>query len=169
MVETTKNTFISTTWGTKIAKPIQPTVAAKLISKAKRPLLIVGSEVLEDEVLKRAIQIAKAGVPVAATGSSIKGFVDEDVDAKYVNIHLLGAYLGDANWKGLDGQGSYDLIVVLAHKKYYINQVLSGLRNFTNLKTISIDRHYIQNASMSFGNLSKDVHLEALDELIENL
>lgn len=170
MVDTTKNTKMYTTWGTKIAKPTQPKIAAKLISKAKRPLLVVASEVLNEEILKRTITIAKkGGVPIAATGSAIKGFIDEDVDAKYVSIHSLGAYLGDTNWTGLDGKGHYDLIIVLAHKKYYINQVLSGLKNFTDLKTLSIDKHYLQNASMSFGNLSTELHLEALDELIENL
>lgn len=169
MVTTTKNTRVYTTWGTKIAKPIQSKVAAKLISKAKRPLLVVGSEVLDDEVLRRAISIARSGVPVAATGHSIKGFVDEGVDARYINIHSLAGYLGDQNWTGMDGKGQYDFIIMLAHKKYYIEQILSGLKNFTDLTTISIDKHYLQNATMSFGNLSDEAHLEALDELIENL
>ena len=170
MVDTTKNLKMYTTYGTTSSKPTQPKIAAKLISKAKRPLLVVASEVLDEEILKRAITIAKkSGLQVAATGSAIKGFIDEDVNAKYVNIHSLGAYLGDTNWTGLDGEGHYDLIIVLAHKKYYINQVLSGLKNFTDLKTLSIDKHYLQNATMSFGNLSAELHLEALDELIENL
>jgi acetyl-CoA decarbonylase/synthase complex subunit epsilon len=169
MVDTTKNTRIYTTWGTKTAKPVQPKIAAKLITKAKRPLLVVGSSVLDEEILSRAVSIAKTGVPVAATGHSIKGFVDKGVDAKYINVHSLGGFLGDENWPGLDGKGQYDTIIVLAHKKYYINQVLSGLKNFTKLTTISIDKHYLQNATMSFGNLSDENHLEALDELIENL
>lgn len=169
MVDTIKNTRIYTTWGTKTAKPIQPKTAANFITKAKRPLLVVGSAVLDEEILSRAVSIAKTGVPVAATGHSIKGFVDKGVDARYINVHSLGGYLGDDNWPGLDGKGQYDTIIVLAHKKYYINQVLSGLKNFTNLITISIDKHYLQNATMSFGNLSEEAHLEALDELIENL
>ncbi|MCL7410682.1 MAG: CO dehydrogenase/acetyl-CoA synthase complex subunit epsilon [Methanosarcinaceae archaeon] len=170
MVDTTKNLKMYTTHGTKSAKPVQPNIAAKLISKAKRPLLVVASDVLDEEILKRAISIAKKSkVPVAATGNAIKRFVNEDVNAKYINIHSLGAYLGDTKWTGLDGEGHYDLIIVLAHKKYYINQVLSGLKNFTDLKTLSIDKHYLQNATMSFGNLSAELHLEALDELIENL
>jgi len=169
MVDTTRNTRIYTTWGTKTAKPVQPKTAAKLISKAKRPLLVVGSEVLDGEILRRAISIAKTGIPVAATGHSIKGFVEHDVDAKYVNIHSLGGYLSDQHWTGLDGKGQYDVVIVLAHKKYYINQVLSGLKNFTDIKTISIDKNYLQNATMSFGNLRDEVHLGALDELIENL
>ncbi|MCD4703487.1 MAG: CO dehydrogenase/acetyl-CoA synthase complex subunit epsilon [Methanosarcinaceae archaeon] len=169
MVDVTKNLKVYTTYGPKSAKAIQPNVAAKMMSKAKRPLLVVGAPVLDNGLLERAIKIAKTGIPVAATGHSMTGFVGKDVDASYINIHSLGTFIGDPNWKGLDGDGQYDLIIVLAHKKYYINQVLSGIKNFTSLRTLSIDRHYLQNASMSFGNLTPEVHLEALDELIENL
>ncbi|HJH32156.1 MAG TPA: CO dehydrogenase/acetyl-CoA synthase complex subunit epsilon [Methanosarcinaceae archaeon] len=170
MVDTTRNIKMYTTYGTKSAKPVQPKIAAKMISKAKRPLFVVSSIVLDEDLLKRAIPIAnKTGMQIAATGTSIKGFLNEDVKAKYINIHALAAYLGDTGWNGLDGEGHYDLIIVLAHKKYYINQVLSGLKNFTDLTTLSIDRHYLQNASMSFGNLKPETHLEALDELIDNL
>lgn len=170
MVDTTKNTMIYTTWGRKTAKPVNPGVAAKMISKAKRPLLIVGAEILKDEKLtQKAIGIGKKGVPVAATGHSITAFHGKDVSAKYFNIHALAHYLGDKNWKGLDGQGSYDMIVFLGHKKYYLDQVLSGFKNFSDIKTIAIERHFMQNATLSFGNLKPEVHLEALDEFIENL
>lgn len=170
MADVTKNLKVYTTYGPKNAKPAQPAVVAKMIAKAKRPLLVVGAEILKDEKLAKAIEIAKKGIPVAATGHTMKGLKGEDgVDAKYINIHFLGAYLCDPNWQGLDGKGPYDLILFLGHKKYYINQVLSGLKNFSGLKTIAIERHFIQNASMSFGNIKPEVHLEALDELIENL
>ncbi|SES84376.1 acetyl-CoA decarbonylase/synthase epsilon subunit [Methanococcoides vulcani] len=171
MVDVIKNTQMHCTYGCKTSKAVQPNVAGKLISKAKRPLFVVGSQILKDEeLLKRAIEIAKkADIPVAATGHSMKGFVDADVDAKYINIHALATYLCDPNWTGLDGKGQYDTIITLGHYKYYINQVYSGLKNFSNLKTISIDRQYLQNATMSFGNITPEVLLEALDELIENL
>ncbi len=170
MADVTKNLKVYTTYGTKSARPIQPSVVAKMISKAKRPLLVVGSEILKDEKLAKAIDIAKKGIPVAATGHTIKDLKDEEgVDAKYINIHFLGTYLCDPNWQGLDGKGSYDLILFLGHKKYYVNQVLSGLKNFSSLRTIAIERHFIQNATMSFGNIKPEIHLEALDELIADL
>ncbi|MDW7731308.1 MAG: CO dehydrogenase/acetyl-CoA synthase complex subunit epsilon [Methanolobus sp.] len=170
MVDTTKNTQIYTTWGRKTAKPVIPPVAGKMISKAKRPLLVVGSEIVGDEALtERTIAIAKKGVPVAATGHSITAFNGHDIGAKYINVHALAHYLGDEKWGGLDGQGPYDTIIFLGHKKYYLDQVLSGLKNFTDLKTITIERHFMQNATLSFGNLRPEVHIEALDELIENL
>ena len=170
MVDTTKNTKLFTTYGVTTAKATTPEVAAKLISKAKKPLLVVGTKILDPELLDRAVKIAqKANIPIAATGSSMPGFVDKDVDAKYINLHQLGFYVTDSNWPGLDGNGTYDTLIVLGHIKYYINQVLSAAKNFSNLKTIAIERGYIQNSTMSFGNLSKADHIAALDELINAL
>ncbi len=167
MVDTTKNTKLFTSYGVKTSKAITTEVAGKLISKAKRPLLVVGTLSLNPEVLDRAIQIAKAkNIQIAATGSSMPGFVGKDVNAKYINAHALGFYLTDPNWPGLDGNGTYDTIIFLGFKKYYINQVLSAVKNFSDVKSISISKDYVQNATMSFGNLSKEDHIAALDEVI---
>ena len=170
MVDTTKNTKLFTTYCVKTSKAITTEVAAKLISKAKNPLLVVGTGVLDPDILDRAVKIAKAkNIPIAATGTSMPGFVNKDVQAKYINLHQLGFYLTDHNWPGLYGSGTYDTIILLGHKKYYINQVLSATKNFSNVKAISIDKHYIQNATMSFGNLSREDHIAALDEIIDLL
>ena len=170
MVDTTKNTKLFTTYGVKTSRAITTEVAGKLISKAKRPLLVVGTGVLSPEMLNRAIKIAKAkNIPIAATGSSMPGFVGKDVNAKYINAHALGFYLTDPNWPGLDGNGNYDTIIILGFKKYYINQVLSAVKNFSDVKSISIGKDYVQNATMSFGNLSKEDHIAALDEVINLL
>ncbi len=167
MVDTTKNTKVFTSYGVTTSRTVTPAVAAKMIAKAKRPLLVVGTAAAEPGLLERIISISRAAnIPVAATGSSMPAFVGKDVDARYINLHALGFYLPDPKWPGLDGNGSYDILIVLAHKKYYINQVLSGLKNFSSIKTIAIDSNYIQNASVSFGNLGKKEHLVALDELI---
>jgi acetyl-CoA decarbonylase/synthase complex subunit epsilon len=47
--------------------------------------------------------------------------------------------------------------------------VLSATKNFSDVKAISIDKNYIQNATMSFGNLSREDHIAALDEIIDLL
>jgi acetyl-CoA decarbonylase/synthase complex subunit epsilon len=170
MVDTTKNTKLFTTYGVKTSRAISTEVAAKLISKAKRPLLVVGTLALNAEVLDRAVKISKAkNIPIAATGSSMHALVGKDVNAKYINVHQLGFYLTDPNWPGLDGNGNYDTIIFLGFKKYYINQVLSAVKNFSDVKSISIGKDYVQNATMSFGNLSKEDHIAALDEIIDLL
>jgi acetyl-CoA decarbonylase/synthase complex subunit epsilon len=170
MVDTTKNTKLFTTYGVKTSRAISTEVAAKLISKAKRPLLVVGTLALNAEVLDRAVKISKAkNIPIAATGSSMHALVGKDVNAKYINVHQLGFYLTDPNWPGLDGNGNYDTIIFLGFKKYYINQVLSAVKNFSDVKSISIGKDYVQNATMSFGNLSREDHIAALDEIIDLL
>ena len=91
MVDTTKNTKLFTTYGVTTAKATTPEIAAKLISKAKRPLIVVGTKILDPELLARVVKIAqKTNIPIAATGSSMPGFVDKDVNAKYINLHQLG-------------------------------------------------------------------------------
>ena len=101
MADVSKNLKVYTTYGPKSAKGTKPAIVAKMIEKAKRPLFVVGSDVLEEKLLARAQAIAKKGIPVAATGHSIKGFIDEEgVDAKYINIHSLGTFLCDPKWGG---------------------------------------------------------------------
>ena len=169
MVDTTKNTRMYTTFGVKSAVPLKPIVAAKMIMKANRPLLVVGAGVLGEELLQKALSLGRKGLPIAATGDSLRGFVQADVKASYVNLHSLAQFMADPDWKGFDGAGNYDLAIFLAHKKYYLNQVLSGFKNFIPIRTLAIDRYYFQNATMSFGNLDHETHLQALDEIIENM
>ncbi|AKB29760.1 CO dehydrogenase/acetyl-CoA synthase subunit epsilon, CO dehydrogenase subcomplex [Methanosarcina siciliae T4/M] len=170
MVDTAKNTKLFTSYGVGTSRTVTPEMASKLISKAKRPLLMVGTLTLDPELIDRVVKISKtANIPIAATGSSLASLADKDVDATYINAHMLGFYLTDPKWPGLDGNGNYDTVIVLGFKKFYINQVLSAAKNFSNLKSIAIERGYIQNATMSFGNLSKADHYAALDELIDFL
>ncbi len=155
--------------GPKMARAVMPAVPGKMLARAKRPLLIVGSEVHEKDVLARAIAIGKAGVQIAAVGNAYTSLGDKGLDVHYINMHALASYVCDPGWKGLDGKGNYDLIVFFGITYYYASQAISALKNFSNIKVISIDRYYHPNADMSFGNLKDDVFLAALDEIIKEL
>jgi acetyl-CoA decarbonylase/synthase complex subunit epsilon len=155
--------------GPRSAKAVMPAVSGKMIARAKRPLLIVGSEVHEKDVLARAVAIGQTGVPVAAIGRAYAFLADKGLDVHYMNLHALASYLCDPAWKGLDGKGGYDLVAFFGIKYYYASQAMSALKNFSNIKVISIDRYYHPNADMSFGNLRDDVFLSALDEVIAQL
>ncbi len=155
--------------GPKMARAVMPAVPGKMLVKAKRPLLIVGSEIDDGDVLARVVTLGKAGIQIASVGDSYKYLADKGLDAHYVNMHALASYLCDPNWKGLDGKGNYDLVVFFGITYYYASQAISALKNFSNIKVISIDRYYHPNADMSFGNLKDDVFLEALDEVIEQI
>lgn len=155
--------------GPKMARATMPAVSGKMIAKAKRPLLIVGSQVHEPEVLARAVAMGKGGIQIAAVGNAYKSLGDKGLDVHYMNMHALASYLCDPNWRGLDGKGNYDLVVFFGITYYYASQAISALKNFSKTRVISIDKYYHPNADMSFGNLKKDVFIEALDMVIAEL
>lgn len=155
--------------GPKTARAVMPAVSGKMLAKAKRPLLIVGSQVHDEEVLARAVAIGKTGVQIAAVGNAYTSIGDKGLDVHYANMHALASYLCDPEWKGLDGKGNYDLVAFFGITYYYASQAISALKNFSGTKVMSIDRYYHPNADMSFGNLKKDVFIAALDEVIAEL
>lgn len=155
--------------GPKMARAVMPAVPGKMLAKAKRPLLIVGSEIDDEAVLARVVTLGKAGVQIASVGDSYTYLADKGLDAHYVNMHALASYLCDPEWPGLDGKGGYDLVVFFGITYYYASQAISALKNFSNIKVISIDKYYHPNADMSFGNLKQDVFIAALDEVIAQL
>lgn len=155
--------------GPKMARAVMPSVSGKMLAKAKRPLLIVGSQVRDDEVLSRAIAMGKQGLQIAAVGNAYAALGNKGLDVHYANLHALASYLCDPNWKGFDGRGNYDLVVFFGITYYYASQAISALKNFSKIRIISMDKYYHPNADMSFGNLKKDVFIAALDEVIAEL
>ena len=171
-VDTTKNAIPfdrGNIPGPKMARPTKADVAGKLISKAKRPLLIVGTAAGEEGLIEIVKIMAEKGIPVAATGSSMENLAKEGIEATYVNLHALVSYLKDPNWKGFDGNGGYDTAIFLGHTYYHASQLMSTLKNFTNINVISIDRYYHPNAKQSFGNLKKEDHVKALQEVVAQI
>lgn len=155
--------------GPKTARPVKADVAGRLIAKAKRPLLITGSAAGDDGVLEIVTILAGKGIPVAATGSSMERLTKHGIKATYVNLQALVSYMKDPNWKGFDGNGGYDTAIFLGHTYYYASQLISTLKNFTSINVISIDRYYHPNARQSFGNLTKEDHIKALQEVAAQL
>jgi acetyl-CoA decarbonylase/synthase complex subunit epsilon len=171
-VDTTKNAIPfdkANIPGPKMARPVKAELAGKLIAKAQRPLLIVGTAASEAGMLEIVRAMAEKGIQVAATGSSMGKLVEENIKATYVNLHALVSYLKDPEWMGLDGSGNYDTVIFLGHTYYHASQLMSTLKNFTTIKIISIDRHYHPNAHHSFGNLPEEKHVKALQIVVSQL
>ncbi len=147
---------------------------AMMIKKAKRPLLIVGPDIT-DEIFQRILKFAEKGITIAATGNAIKRFIDAGYkgnNVKYAVLHELTQFLLDPEWKGFDGKGNYDLVVMIGTIYYHGSQMFAALKNFApHIRAISIDRYYHPNADMSFGNLWKkeEQHLKLLDEILAEL
>lgn len=164
--------------GPEMGEVVSPEVIGSYISNAERPLLVVGSEILRDKFfIEIAIEIGKKGIPIAATGHSIRGFVDTEYadNVTYYNLHDLTNCLRDPNWKGLDGTGNYDFVIFFGILYYYASQMLSCIKNFATdplIRAVSIDRYYHPNARMSFSNFTPRMEEEykaMLNRLVKSI
>jgi acetyl-CoA decarbonylase/synthase complex subunit epsilon len=175
MVDTTKNPIpfeMAQIPGPEMAKTYATKVMGAIIKKSKRPLLVVGAELFEDPVMfEKAIELGKAGMPIAATAHSIKGFIERGYTQNIyqIGLHPLTNYLRFPDWKGLDGKGQYDAVIFMGIFYKFANAMFATLKNFNrDIKRISIDRYYHVNADMTFGNMAfnADDYHAAVDEVI---
>jgi acetyl-CoA decarbonylase/synthase complex subunit epsilon len=147
---------------TKALVITKPEVVVAMLKRAKRPILVVGHEITTDESYKERlidsmIHLAKAAnIPLVTTAHIVKDFLERGFrPAAWMSAVDIANRLQDSEWKGLDGNGPYDL-ALFAGLPYYMEWVLlSGLKHFSKgLRTISIDRFYQPQASWSFPNMS---------------
>lgn len=155
-------------------------VVSSMIKRAERPLLVVGheslGEVLEKRIIDYAISMAEAGeIPVVATAHIIGEFKERGYEpAASMSLIEIGDRLRDPNWKGISGEGQYDLVLMMGFPYYMSWLVLSGLKHFAlrgdkYLTTISLDRYYQPNASWSLLNISKEEWKETILSVIGEL
>lgn len=164
--------------GPEMGEVVPPEVIGSYISSAKRPLLVVGSEILRDDFfIEIVVEIGKKGIPIAATGHSIRGFIERGYtdNVTYYNLHELTNCLRDPNWEGLDGRGNYDFVMFFGILYYYASQMLSCIKNFATdplIRAVSIDRYYHPNARMSFANITprqEEMYKDMLNRLVERI
>jgi acetyl-CoA decarbonylase/synthase complex subunit epsilon len=150
-------------------------VAAAMIKKAKRSILIVGHEAAEIElkdkkVIDYMIELAKkANIPVVATAHMVGEFLKRGYKpAGWMPAVDIGNRLADSEWSGLDCKGQYDLALFVGLPYYMEWTILSGLKHFApNLKTVTLDNVYQPHASWSFPNTSQKVWMENLKTIVE--
>jgi acetyl-CoA decarbonylase/synthase complex subunit epsilon len=149
----------------KKANPImKPEIAAAMIKKASRPLLIVGSNATErfmegKPLIEFIIDLAKAGnLQVNATAHMVGEFIKRGYHpAAFMNAMEISQRVGDPTWMGLDGKGHPDLVMYVGMPYYMEALILAGLKHFApDLKTMTIDNMYHVHASWSFPNASLD-------------
>ncbi len=161
---------------TKSLAVTKPEIIVGIMKKSKRRIMIVGEKAAHAEhegyaSIRVAIQIAKVTkIPVTATGSALAAFQDLRFNAHEMSAMEIGSRLIDPNWKGLDGNGQYDLALFLGLPYYMEWLVLNALKHFSDhLKTISLDRYYQPNASWSFPNISVEEWKQSLETISEEL
>ncbi|MDR0373054.1 MAG: CO dehydrogenase/acetyl-CoA synthase complex subunit epsilon [Nitrososphaerota archaeon] len=148
---------------TKKANPIQkPEIAVAMIKRAQRPLLIVGSQIVDrwmegKQAIEYIIELANASkIQVVATAHMVREFINRGyTPAAYMNAMEISQRVGDPAWMGLDGKGRPDLVIYVGMPYYMEALILSGLKHFApDLKTMTIDNMYHVHASWSFPNAS---------------
>ncbi len=159
--------------GPKQALPVVPDVAARIVKKAEKPVLVIGARIkeLDGAVLDRVLKLATGRrIPIVATAHSGK-FLAEKGFKNYVEMGVVEATnaLADAEWKGIDGKGKPDLVIVLGAHLDLMNATFQTLKNFTDIDSLSIDRYFMVNATYSFPNVTEDIWLSHLDELNEKV
>jgi acetyl-CoA decarbonylase/synthase complex subunit epsilon len=148
----------------------KPEVAVSLIKRATRPILIVGSGAVERELEGRLlidylIDFANASkVPVVATAHIVGEFMKRGFKPSgFMSAMDIANRLVDPSWMGLDGKGSYDVILFVALPYYMEANILSGLMHFApKLKTITLDNAFHPHASWSFPNSNVKIWIENL-------
>jgi acetyl-CoA decarbonylase/synthase complex subunit epsilon len=156
---------------------MKPEVVAALIKKANRPILVVGHHATEEysddvKMIEYAIHLSKtAGIPMVVTAHTIKDYIKRNFQPSgSMSAMEIGSRLSDSEWKGLDGKGPYDLVLIMGLPYYMEFVILAGLKHFSaNLKTISLDRFYNPHATWSFPNISVKNWSESFQVMLNKL
>ena len=152
-------------------------VAVAMMKLAHRPLMVAGHlslliDIDGERLIDYLAEISRrANLPVVATAQTASGLREKGIEpAAVMPVMLIADRLCDPTWKGIDGKGQHDLLL-MAGLPYYLEwTVLSGLKNFApHLKTMTLDNVYHPNASWSLANLSVKAWREQLLSLIEHL
>jgi len=157
--------------GPKQARAVLPDAAARIIKNAKKPAIIIGARIqdLNGALVERVIRLANArNIPVVATAHSGK-FLFERGFKNYVEMGVVEItnVAADEEWKGIDGTGRPDLVIVLGAHLDLMNATFQTLKNFTDIASLSISRYFMANATYSFPNIDDETWLRYLDELCE--
>jgi len=164
--------------GSTRAVPItKPDAIVAAIKRSKRPILVVGHESVEDELIEAkpidyAIQIAElTRAQVVATAHIVSEFINRGVrEASTMSVLDIANRLKDLEWKGLDGRGQYDLALFMGIHYNLEWVALSGLKHYApHLKTMSLDRYHQPHATWSFPNMTPEDWEHQLKTIVAQL
>ena len=163
-------------FGPKTAMASKGEIVGRLMKAAKKPLIVVGARILEEEfegrsLLSYVVELSKSGgIPVVATAHTLKPLSNSGLQpAAAMGMVEITDRLRDRKWS-LDGKDPHDLAVLLGITYQLQSQMLSTLKHFaTHLKTVSLDRYYQPNADFSFPNFDEKTWIQNLDKVVGTL
>jgi acetyl-CoA decarbonylase/synthase complex subunit epsilon len=163
--------------GPKNALLLNPEHGARLLKTAKRPLIVVGAHATKpavglSDLAEYVLRLARAMKAQIAASPSIQPQFSGAGSTNVVGLGLedLTNRLKDKQWKGFDGKGGYDCVLLIGGVYYFQSQMLATLKNFAPyIRTVSLDRFYQPNASFSFPSMDVEKWREGLNMMIEEL
>jgi acetyl-CoA decarbonylase/synthase complex subunit epsilon len=128
---------------------------ARIISRARRILLVTGPLVAG---CKPAISVMKAIPSTCLVASpTTRPAISKEKGIEpvaYMNVLEVMDRVRDPDWRGFDGKGRYNLVILLGMDYYYASQMFSLMKHFgQGVKTMSLDGYYQPNATYSLSNL----------------
>ncbi|MHA1112001.1 MAG: CO dehydrogenase/acetyl-CoA synthase complex subunit epsilon [Promethearchaeota archaeon] len=141
-----------------------PNTLAAIIKKSSRILVVIGAESLKDMIGKRTyteflLELGRKTKATIITTTTAYKFLSEKTkvdDLSVMSLINIINRLKDPNWLNLTGEGEkYNLVIFGGFLVYYVSQSLSTLKNYTEYRTVSLDRFHHPNARFSLPNLEK--------------
>jgi acetyl-CoA decarbonylase/synthase complex subunit epsilon len=94
-----------------------------------------------------------------------KTLTENGVKSKRYGAIEIVNLLKDPEWKGVDGEGSHDLVLFIGVTYYLASQGLSSLKHFApHLKTLTLCKFFHSNADASFPNMSDSEWIKYLEK-----
>ena len=163
--------------GPKNALLLNPEHCARLLKAAKRPLIVVGAHATKPSVglpnlTEYVVHLARGMNAQIAASPTIQSQLSSPGGAQVFSLGIedLTNRLRDKQWKGFDGKGGYDYVLMIGGVYYFESQMLATLKHFApHVRTVSLDRFYQPNATFSFSNMDLGKWKEGLDAMIEEL
>ncbi len=147
-------------FGNRYAMVIDYKYAKKILNRCKNPIIIAGELLSRDKEAIDIISKARYDI-VSTTPKTYIAFKDRDRETYYESLNTLINLLKSDDWKGFNGK-EYDLAVFIGIFHQLLIQMISTLRNFSNVITMNASRFYVSIADYSFPNLDRDTWLEYL-------
>jgi CO dehydrogenase/acetyl-CoA synthase complex epsilon subunit len=155
----------------------KPVVAAKLLKRAKSPVIVIGHEAAAGEeagILDPIARIASAtGAPIVATGGVSGRLGKIGIRASIVLSAMeAGDRLLDPAWRPAPGRNPPDYAFILGVPFAIASVIEAGLASFArdHLKIVSLDRLYHPHCDLSLPNQSREEwekNLEAIAREVE--
>ncbi|HUK38676.1 MAG TPA: carbon monoxide dehydrogenase beta subunit family protein [Methanomicrobiales archaeon] len=153
----------------------KPAVAAKLLRRAKCPVIVVGHEAGGEgsAVLASVVRIARAvGAPVVATGGVSAALARSGFDgATVMSAMEAGDRLLDPAWEPAPGRGPPDFAFLLGIPWPIASVIEAGLASFARgrLKLVALDRRYHPHCDLSLPNQTREEWEAALGAIAKEV